>query len=385
METGYRCYLAFAFSEEFYPPAPTRVSVFDRSMWRYSAEFGYDYVPGQTVAGALIDSGRVILCATDSSVNSQGNTGPEVPDYESADFKIAVFGDSFSASQIDGETWVSRLQKVVDGTSGKRVRVFNAARDGFGLVAMVEMAASKVTVLKPDLIIIAFNSTALLRAKTWRMVFGEGHDARLIVSASGNLPPKPGTYSDFALVDSEATLDWCEKAKASGTTDDEVIRRVLRKAVVRKAALPSASLFDVRHSFVVSILATRDPFAGLRPQFPPGTNPVVQVKDYREDPGFVEAIRKLDDSGVPYLFIHLPLGASLRDGQEYWVEPGFDSLLASLPLVSRHEVHGLKNLINIPPSEAMDLCKSADDCHPSIKGMDAYAHAVATIIADRLK
>src|ERR1700677_1022777 len=88
LETAFRAVLFIVHPERFASLRLNNYSVFDRSMWRYDRRFGYDYVPSVIVNASDISNGQVVGCSTSTPVNAQGNIGPAVPDYDTADLKI---------------------------------------------------------------------------------------------------------------------------------------------------------------------------------------------------------------------------------------------------------------------------------------------------------
>jgi hypothetical protein len=348
-------------------------------MWRFNARVGYEYVPSQTITTTTVVAGKVSGCGQTAPVNAEGNIGPTVPDYDTADLKVALFGDSFSASSLDGMTWPALLQDRLESITGNRTRVLNLARDGYGVLQMFELAAAKIREVRPHLAIFAFNSSALQRARTWRIEVGDGRESRFLTSSTP--VPTKMTSHDMMLLEPAATFDWCNGMLGRNRQqDDPVLQRILRKTANR---IRRADLFDVTASYVVDLLAHQNAFSSQLAQLPSGIAPKIAYTDYRSDPQFINAVQAVEASRTPYLLIHLPLGVSLRDHQEFWLEPGAKQLLESLQRVTRHEVIGLKPLIEIAPDRAMEICLSPTDCHPSKLGMDLYAKATARVVQQR--
>jgi hypothetical protein len=156
LEAGYRGYLYASFPDRFEPPPIGTVQANDASMWRFNARVGYEYVPSQTITTTTVVAGKVSGCGQTAPVNAEGNIGPTVPDYDTAELKVALFGDSFSASSLDGMTWPALLQDRLESITGNRTRVLNLARDGYGVLQMFELAAAKIREVRPHLVIFAF-------------------------------------------------------------------------------------------------------------------------------------------------------------------------------------------------------------------------------------
>ncbi len=381
LEAAYRAYLLLRIPQQFEPPrADAPFFVYDRPQWEYDQEFGYHYISNARMNGTMISDGEVAGCSVEGDVNSAGNVGPEISDYPDADLRILVFGDSFTASALDGRTWPAILQEELERATGRSVRVLNLARDGYGVVQMFDLAAARIPELRPSLVVFAFNHTALSRGRSWRLLTGEGDGTRFLTMADPGLPPDPATSTDMIQVHPGATGEWCASRPPP---DDPTLRAVIRmrRAILdRGAALPTASVFDLSTSYVFNRLLYQDPFADLWRRMPPAINPVVSFDDYREDQRFVEDLRRIIATGVPFLTIHLPKGSDLQRGREWALYGNYRSLLASLERITGRPLLPLRERLAVAPEEAMRLCRAPDNCHPSEFGMRAYAHAIAGII-----
>jgi hypothetical protein len=359
-------------------------------MWRYSEPFGYEYVPDENITQATVQDGHVVGCQTAEYVNQQGNIGPSVPDYATAAYKIVVFGDSFSASILNGETWPSVLQSKLVEATRQRIRVLNLARDGYGVLQMFDLAAATTPKLKPDLVLFAFNSSALTRDRSWRVLIGHGDDVRLVATTQASATPAPDVSTDFAFLVPAATQEWCAamlRRSPQAQRDDPVLINLLRKRrYIEGQDRPTAvaDLYDLKTSYVYDRLTHHDPFYAQWRKLRPGTNPTVGFADFRADPRLIRDVGTLKQTGIPYMIINLPLGISLRDHQEFWLEGNAESLLKSLESVTGKRVQRLGPYLNIAPQDAMKLCLAADDCHPSEFGMQEYAGAVVQVIRPRL-
>jgi len=174
-EGTYRLYL--------YQTQPSRF-LGDRNLWyfqdspfRYSEEFGFEYIPGKYVGGAVYE-GKVTQCWDPMLpwvINERGNMGRIKGSYEHADLKILVFGDSVTAWARESPngalmSWPDYLQDILEERLKKSVHVVNFARDGYGILQMFDLAAVKVPEWRPDIVIIAFITDDFTRDRFWRMI-----------------------------------------------------------------------------------------------------------------------------------------------------------------------------------------------------------------------
>ena len=140
--------------------------VVNATYWEYDEKLGYHYRPNMSADLCVIQDS---LPYKTSSVifDHRGNSGVEVDDANS-EFKIFVLGDSFTMIQDDGITWPHLLQQVLRARTGRKVTVLNYSREAYGILQMIDQASMLVDE-KPDMILIAFITPDLPRARFWRM------------------------------------------------------------------------------------------------------------------------------------------------------------------------------------------------------------------------
>ena len=165
--------------------------VYDKSLWEFDQRFGYFYPPGRTVHLTSLNSGKVVGCRQMPPINAEGNVGFIKGDYASADVKVAVFGDSFAATQDNGVTWPNILQDRLTERLHRKVNVVNFGRDGYSLLQMFDLAAAKVPEWKPDLAIIAFITDDLARARFWRTAIEIDGQERVLTTIDPTPHPAP--------------------------------------------------------------------------------------------------------------------------------------------------------------------------------------------------
>jgi len=389
MECLYRLFLYKKFPDRFVnPQLENSFVVYDKPMWKYDSQFGYTYPPQLRMAITNIEDGRVTSCGEEGAANRQGNIGPSVPDFSTADYRIVVFGDSFSASAIDGKTWPSILQSKLDPGRGKTVRVLNLARDGYGILQMFDLAAAKIQRLRPTLVIFAFNSGSVKYDRTWRVLIGSGDDARFVTTQQNSPNPDTLESSDILLLMASATRRWCNSMLAKSPTEqaqDSVLNRIVEKYRFVRSQNPArrANIYDFKSSYIYDRVVHNDQFytqwlnwGKLRP----GTNPLVTYNDLRRDQSFVEAVKAVNATRIPYVIVHLPQGVELKAKREFNTGGQSASLLRSLEKVTDHPVIEMVPYLSLSHEEAMMMCIKPDNCHPSTFGMTNYADAIKRII-----
>jgi hypothetical protein len=385
-EIAYRGWLYRGLPNVFRPaeadaPLPF-FGVYTKSLWEFDERFGYVYPPGRTVDVTSFNGGKVVGCRQLPAINAQGNIGDIQGDYASADLKVAVFGDSFTATQDSGITWPNLLQDRLSERLHRRVNVVNFGRDGYSVLQMFDLAAAKVPEWKPNLAIIAFITDDLDRARFWRTAIEIDGEERVLTTIDPTPHPAPDRAADTFLLDRNATLDWCNRMWKSGARDRivEEIEDRYRRARARSAAQDFSdrpSLVTMSRVYLYDRIRYGDPFHSFRRRLTASQNPRIGYGDYKVDGRLAEDIRLLAESHIPYAIVHLPYYPELKKGKEYILQPAQASLLKSLEQVTRHRVVELREVMSLPGDRLERMNISASNFHPSRFGMQLYGAGVA--------
>lgn len=375
-EAVYRAYLLHvAAPERFTRKPPGAIGVYGKPFWIYDEQFGYVYPKAESIPITTIAENRVVLCSQYSDFNAQGNVGKIIGDYDSADLKILVFGDSFSATVHNGDTWPNLLQRRLSERLNRTVNVVNFGRDGYGVLQMFDLAAVKVREWKPDITIVAFITNDLQRVRFWRTITKVDGYWRYLVSPQPTPDPNPKIAYDTGLYDPGATDEYCEAAKASGKSDSLIERA--RETYARGVAVGgnrAANPYTFRHSYLLARLRHGDPFKGMSNFF---AFPVVQSQSYAEDKRFVEDVAAIRQSGTRLMLMHLAFYPEIKDGKEYITNYTESALLESLEKVTEQPIHKTTDHIPMPLPDPERMNVSPDNYHPSPWGIALYADAVA--------
>jgi hypothetical protein len=208
-------------------------------------------------------------------------------DFDSAELKILVFGDSFTAIQLGfgteqsdgkGVTWPRLLQERLEKSTGLRVRIANFARPGQGALQFIDVAAAIVPQWRPDLHIIAYTTTSLIRPRFWwldRVLRGRQCQVQ---SMSPNVEADPLTSTDasyYMQISPSITTEWCERMdaiKRSGDTAQLNNDPLARELVVNQSRMKReeiqpvlrVDLWNPRACFLYNRIVYHDPFASKR-------------------------------------------------------------------------------------------------------------------------
>ncbi len=378
-EAAYRVRLYMvAPPDRFVPRLGNGFSVIDRPMWIYDEQFGYVYPKGERIHFTHITKGRVVACSFWSGFNEQGNVGKIEGDYRTADLKILVFGDSFTATLHDGIGWPLLLQRRLSQLLRRDAHVVNFGRDGYGMLQMFDLAAAKIPEWKPHLAIIAFITDDLRRLRFWRTVAKVNGRWRYLVSPDPTpTPDLPRSY-DAGLYHPEATSHWCESMKGTGRRDrvlDEIVEAYAQGT--RSGEIRAEHILALRHSYLLARLRYRNPFRGLPGVF---SFPTIDHASYAADSRFIGSLRAIEATGVPYVVVHLARYEELKEGREYLVDDQEAALLRSLSEVTGKRVLETTQYIRLPVEHPERLIQSPDDHHPALASFHLYAEAVAEML-----
>jgi hypothetical protein len=390
-EAGYRLYLA-VYRPDLFSGVWTSggFTVFARSMWEFDERFGYVYAPERKIDLAGIDhsasmpGGRVVSCGNVGLINRLGNSGDIVGDYASASLKIAVFGDSWTAYNIGGRTWPLALQEILERRLGRSVHVLNFGRDGYGILQMFDLAAAKLPEWRPDLAVVAFITDDFDRARFWRTATLVDGDERVLTTTLPLRDPPLENAADTQMIDSRVTRDWCERARASGVSDDVTRALVAKhKRLLDHARLDgfrTPSVWTLRHSYLMNLVAHGDPVHFAWRRLTPSQNPRIDFADYARDSRFLESLAQVKASGVRLELMHLAIYPEISTGIEYPRGGPHETLLASLERLTGQRVHRTIDHVEMPVASPERMNHSADNFHPSVWGMEFYAQAVADML-----
>lgn len=368
-------------------PNPETVSFFSRSLWAYDARYGYRYVRDTPVIAGTLSGGQTAGCRQ-LAPGDLGGLGRETSWRSGAELKIAVLGDSFTALADGGRTWPDDLEDELARRLGKRVDVINLALDGIGILQMLDVAAGEVPRLKPDLVVLAFITDDLTRARVWRTTASAGGYLRVFTTTQPEREPSLADAVDTAVIAPRATLDWCRRQPPPERTTDPLVREIeARYRLAAQLAENRLDVYDFGYSLVYDQLVHGTPFRQLDRPSKSSTNPRHALKDYARDPQLMQQLAALRASGTPLLVFHLASRSELRRNREYafYDEAREPALVKSLAAVTHEPVLGTLGHLTTPVERLEDMGISASDDHPSKHGMAIYGRAVAEAVARRLR
>ena len=383
-EVAYRLFLMqksrVAEESEFMQEA-LNYSAVDDVLTEFSREFGYSYLPNKSNNKVLVHNGYPVLCSQ-ATINELGNTNRIKGSYEDATLKILVFGDSFSANtDLNGITWPDLLQDELETKLNQDVNIINFGRGAYGVLQTFDLATAKIEELEPDLVIFAFITSDLVRARFWRTVNFINGEKRDFVMAEPSEEADLKKSIDATVVNSMITREWCEHMLVAMDKDDALLKALNEEFIQRKREYEDPVEFNsLSTSFLFNRIVHNDPFRGF---MKPSLIPRFSENSYAADSRFIENVDYMNQSNIPYYIIHLPTYDDLKAG-EYALSEQEQSLFESFQEVTGKQII---NFIEYAPSHDSNnledlekLFLSPYDRHPSLEGIKFYAEVVSEIL-----
>ena len=387
-EIAYRLYLMQKISvgkESEITEDALNYSAVDDVLTEFNLEFGYSYVANKSNNGVLVHNGYPVMC-NQATINELGNTNRIKGNYEDATVKILVFGDSFTANtNLNGITWPDLLQDELEAKFNQDVNVINFGRGAYGILQMFDLARTKVEELKPDLVIFAFITSDLVRARFWRTVNFINGEKRDFVMTEPSEEADLKKSIDSTLVNSMITREWCEDMLVASHKEDALLKALNEEFIQRKREHYDPVEFNsLTTSFIFNRIVHNDPFRG----FIPSLIPRYSENSYAADSRFIQNVNHINQSNIPYYIIHLPTYGDLKAG-EYELGEQERALFESFQEVTGKQII---NFIEYAPSHDSNnledlekLFMSPYDRHPSLQGIRFYAEVIGEILINLQK
>ena len=264
------------------------------------------------------------------------------------------------------------------------MHVVNFGRDGTGILHMMDLAAMEVPRWNPDIVIFAFITDDLTRARFWRTVIHNNGKDRVVTTTVPQQTPPLALSADTAVINKKATKEWCARMVDAGIEDDPVLLEM--EAVVNAARdrlSGVANIFTVKTSFLADYLLYQNAFIKFTDTIQASQNPRHQLTDFGADKRFMTDLRAINSVGPTLTLLHLAVFDELVSGNEYKMNNVQRNLLGSL---ERHLGTTAYGSIKVkePDTGYASIKRSPDDAHPSVVGMKFYARAAANAVHDML-
>lgn len=319
-------------------------------------------------------------------------------DSAEASLRILVFGDSFTAIQLEGETWPSLLQRELEQGLGMKVHVVNLARFGHGVMQMVDLAALMVQQWRPDAIVVAYITNDLIRPRFQLVEHSLRGRERLLLTLSAQPDPDPRAsldVSDYLQINARITREWCNSmtaAKAAGASDrlrkDAIARDLLAqrqelRADHRRSAF-RVDFLTLRASFAWNRVYYGNPYRGVAREEERAGIRAIRINRFEEDATFRRSVDTLLKRGTRIFLVHIPHQFEILDGREFdyaraggMTEQQGAALRDSLEAALGTRSIALLDFLGPWRTDPAAHIISDTDHHPNRRGMGVLATAVA--------
>lgn len=348
----------------------------------YSEPYGESLKPNAQCWVSHVRRGRVVWGNLSSRSNRDGLGGrTTIREYENADVRILVFGDSFSHWNQNGVTWPDLLEGILSEQLGRQVRVLNYARGTYGVLQMIDLAADKVEEHRPDLVILAAIGDDFTRARWWAKEIQRDGITRWMLSSRKDDFLDYRVAVDELLVHPEATQEWCRRQLSAPDERDPILAVLNARYAKLHREIESVRRPIQTFSLTRSYLLTRIVHGTAFRAAPPQTVPRIDYRDYRCDPQTSLNLRRLEAAGVPLLLVYLPLADEVKT-RTLLVTDQTRELISSLEQTVGAEFCFLQQEYQGEPPGKLDLLPY--DSHPSPEGLEFYARTIANVVCAKL-
>lgn len=365
--------------------------------WKYNEDYGFDFVEGPWLE-AHFENGKFKSCSVPNGGNRFGNAGMRDTDYENAEFKVHIYGSSFTMGKLEnGDNFADGLEDALSEALNKKVSVLNFSRDSVGITANFDVAAVKVPELKPDLALFLFNVLGVSYDRHWRDLSELDNDtSRLTYLFEPMKDGQPEGKVNYAerLVSKSIDLAWCDRQKGNSTQPDaDLIKKfadVQHNMIWEEKNRPLAVNFaSVTRSFVFNRVVKGDAFYDLPVYANDDGVSTTSVTDFEHDERFMDRLGLVQRSGIPLSFLYIPVLLEMsgelemgRDFEKQGVRYGlqrFDSLqrLAGSKVVDVFDWYP-----DTAKSDPLSLVVSERDSHPNAKGNRVLIDAIVDALED---
>jgi hypothetical protein len=177
---------------------------------------------------------------------------------------------------------------------------------------MFDLARAKIEELEPDLVIFAFITSDLVRARFWRTVNFVNGEKREFVMAEPSKVADLKKSVDATIVNSKITWEWCEDMLVALDKDNALLKALNEEFIQRKREYYDPVEFNsLSTSFIFNRIVYNDPYRG----FIPSLIPRLYENSYAADSRFIENVNHINQSNIPYYMIYLPTYEDLKAGE----------------------------------------------------------------------
>jgi len=364
------------------------VEIYDKIGTCFHAVRGYDVIPNSTILRVAVSNGVIDELSTAVS-DSNGNVGFTDEDIDPHAINILVVGDSFTSNPGNGSSeealvgleWPFFFKKALRKKGYTNIRIFNYARQGHGLLQMVDTAADLLGQHRFDIVIFAFIIQDLSRYRYWHTPRVVGGHLRSLRVATPEEDASIVDCRDQRLVDSRVTLQWAETLSKKLIKDDlmqalhrrhsQLGNRVSIRAIY---LLSFARLYSWDRFFFGTPFLDSEVTARHKSRFDSS------LTNYEADEKFMDAVKRVKKSGAKIVLVNLPTKNELIKGKLIFERNNEPDLLQSLQCIMEEPAWPLLQFID-KDSHVVEAQyqRSKNDFHPSRWAQELFGETLSSL------
>jgi hypothetical protein len=353
------------------PSVPQFMMAPTSSYSQLDPEFGYKFPANMKMSLSFIKDGKVAGCIDEvASANSDGLGGRDtITDFERADIRLFMTGDSFTHWKQGGKTIPDAVSENMRAQRHLSVANLNFGRGAQGLIHMVKIAAGRGLPLDPSAIVIQFISDDLTRAWWFsKEHVDEDGQSRAFLARSLNDLENPSRRIDEYLVDARATYDWCQTQLTTGSSDE-----VLESSIKFFKKLEDERTFLLRPLFYANLYYR---LTGRHIFDQPSLPRIQSARELREYVQYSSSVSLLRRGKTPIILIHIPDEHEIRTGVH------LNSLQSEILSAIEKDL-GVKTIFisnYLTRAQEFQWNLAPLDAHPSLGAINEYGRVIAMVI-----
>lgn len=337
---------------------------------QYDPDVGFKYLPNRDFTLCLFNENHEIVRLHPVSTNNFGHISPENDQIEKpkGEFRIAVIGDSFTASLYNQDPWPWLLQEELNqkwqlkkAMGVERFKILNFGRDTAGFEMFWRINLKEVSAFQPDVVLVNFIGDDLFRKMIWKKSYPA-------IDPAGNFAinlvcsvPRP------TLEDPNCTWDTVLTIKPEFRYDRKVLAQTLTLFHKRRTELLPFFSFK---PFLLGKVFKIDP---LDSQLTLARGFQLHSLDtFNESAKILRHWKRTHPRMIP---IYLPSEDQIRN---HTINPEVQDLLRDADLSILDMTSAFQK---VPLTELDELFNLPFDGHFSNKGAHFYAHQLANIFS----
>ena len=351
----------------------------EKPIYQFDPQSGFKYLPHRNLEAHWINSNDKVERVNRLHFNLSGQSSRKEPLQAKNGIKIlriAVLGDSLSACIHNDIAWPDLLEEKLNADTHllsqlgvHRISVLNFSKDGIGLEQFPAILKNETLAFHPDLILANFITADIYRRFIWRKTINlkHSHLPYQVVLNCTSLPAalsNPNCFFAGVVSADRATFGRGE------------VRKIIRREIATELEA-RMDWFSPYPEFLSFLLRGKLEEAMGRNPFHP-KSPTYETRESSLQAS-ANAIREIQSTGIPTLFLHLPVYWEMIYGK-----------IPKLALELKERVPGVEwtaMLDYLPPRyDKEDVNRWTlypVDMHLSNSGAQMYAESVHQLLLQR--